>query len=60
MRLDLCVDFESKIKKIDFCNPVNFRGRTYLWCEIKDAARENYLALNDELELAFQKQKGEL
>lgn len=59
MDIQLCVDFETKIKQIDFCYPITFKDKTYLCCEIKDDYRD-YYALSEELEEAFKKQKGDI
>ena len=55
----MCVDFESYIEKIDFLYPFEYKDKKYLWCQIK-GYKQDFLALSEELEEAFKKQKGEL
>ena len=57
--IKMCVDFESYIEKIDFCYPFEYKDKKYLWCHIK-GYKQDFLALSEELEEAFKKQRGDI
>ena len=60
MDIQLCVDFESKIAKIDFNDSIEYNNKKYLYCVVKDEYYYAYYALSDELEEAFKRQKGDI